>query len=575
MHLWKGLVCPIGLGLFVSCGGGGGPTRVTQQALGLSLSTNAVTVSSYAQAPDLPTAAIDLSISGTIPSTGIFVGGIVTNNGIDSTSSQSVSNNTVAITVNFKSADSLSVGTYYDTITLSATTDQAGTKQIANSPQTVNITYNVLLPPPTFASLSPASACVGGPAFTLTVTGTGFPPDALVLWNGTPVPTTYISATTLNASIPAQAIATAGTALITVSGVDLATSSPVAFPIANSQAVFLDIPAWDIQWDGVNQVIYASILNGASTNPNSIAVIDPASGQIKKTISTDGGTYPPRTGPAVLAMSDDCSFLYAFVYVSQSGVTGVIQRYALPALTLDASCSIPFGIDPINGGYYVRTMQVAPGSPHTIAVTRGVGSEAGGILIFDNAVQRGTALLDTQDSLHNFTSLQWGSDASTLYAADGFAAQGEYAAVNVDANGPALQTDLSGVLIAGGHDIHLVPSTGKIYVGNGQVLDPSSGQTVGSCGAGWNGMVPDPARGLGFFLELNPPHPDGWFGISLHAYDLSNYTALSATTIPTLSLPNGVGFSPSRLVRCGPSVLALGGGGGPICLLTGPFVQGE
>src|SRR5207249_1126651 len=60
------------------------------------------------------------------------------------------------------------------------------------------------------------SATAGGPAFTLTVTGTNFVTGTVVRWNGADRATTYVSATQLTAAIPATDIATAGTAPVTV-----------------------------------------------------------------------------------------------------------------------------------------------------------------------------------------------------------------------------------------------------------------------------------------------------------------------------------------------------------------------
>ncbi|WP_298408586.1 IPT/TIG domain-containing protein, partial [uncultured Chloroflexus sp.] len=51
---------------------------------------------------------------------------------------------------------------------------------------------------------------------TLTVTGTNFVSGSVVRWNGSDRPTTFGSATTLQASIPASDLATAGTASVTV-----------------------------------------------------------------------------------------------------------------------------------------------------------------------------------------------------------------------------------------------------------------------------------------------------------------------------------------------------------------------
>ena len=65
-------------------------------------------------------------------------------------------------------------------------------------------------------SLSPASGSVGGAAFTLTVNGSGFVASSVVRWNGANRPTTFISASQLQAAIDAGDLAAAGTVPVTV-----------------------------------------------------------------------------------------------------------------------------------------------------------------------------------------------------------------------------------------------------------------------------------------------------------------------------------------------------------------------
>jgi hypothetical protein len=69
---------------------------------------------------------------------------------------------------------------------------------------------------PTLTSISPASVLSGGQGFTLDLTGSGFLSNSVVMWNGTPIPTSYQSATKLEATVSATEIATAGTADIAV-----------------------------------------------------------------------------------------------------------------------------------------------------------------------------------------------------------------------------------------------------------------------------------------------------------------------------------------------------------------------
>jgi hypothetical protein len=71
-------------------------------------------------------------------------------------------------------------------------------------------------PIPSISTLSPASAVAGGPAFTLTVNGSGFVSGSVVRWNGSDRTTTFVSSTQLTAAIPASDIAVAGTAQVTV-----------------------------------------------------------------------------------------------------------------------------------------------------------------------------------------------------------------------------------------------------------------------------------------------------------------------------------------------------------------------
>lgn len=69
---------------------------------------------------------------------------------------------------------------------------------------------------PTIIQLVPDSESAGGPAFTLTVHGTGFNTDAVVNWNGSMQATTYVNGSQLTIMVPASAITTAGNVPVTV-----------------------------------------------------------------------------------------------------------------------------------------------------------------------------------------------------------------------------------------------------------------------------------------------------------------------------------------------------------------------
>jgi hypothetical protein len=77
-------------------------------------------------------------------------------------------------------------------------------------------TVSVVNPIPIATELTPRNATVGGPAFTLTIKGAHFVPESIVKVNGSPRITTYVSTTTLRASIPASDLTQGGDLPITI-----------------------------------------------------------------------------------------------------------------------------------------------------------------------------------------------------------------------------------------------------------------------------------------------------------------------------------------------------------------------
>ena len=69
---------------------------------------------------------------------------------------------------------------------------------------------------PAISHLSPESVIAGGSDFTLVVNGSGFETGSVVLWMGTPLPTTFVNRTELLASVGSVLVANPGSADITV-----------------------------------------------------------------------------------------------------------------------------------------------------------------------------------------------------------------------------------------------------------------------------------------------------------------------------------------------------------------------
>ncbi len=86
---------------------------------------------------------------------------------------------------------------------------------------------------PTIGSLTPANWVVGGPNFTLTVSGTSFTPNSKVFWNDGALPTTFVSATQLTATVSTTLLPRPGPIQI---------SAVTPFGAASNSMVYLAAP---------------------------------------------------------------------------------------------------------------------------------------------------------------------------------------------------------------------------------------------------------------------------------------------------------------------------------------------
>ena len=230
------------LGLLAGCGGGGGGNVTSSppsigQATGVpspgsgsggsggtsgsgtaAIAANVSSVSvSASTAGSAPTASVSITAQATSSAVNQIFVGVVTNN----TAIASVTGEggfAVNYTFTFKAPAPLGAGTYHDTITIYGCYDETCTRQVGNSPITIPVTYTVTLGPTQVTSLSPTSTPAGGSGLTLQVNGTGFTAQSVVAWNGTPLPTQYVSPIEIDAQLSSSDVALADVAAITVGG---------------------------------------------------------------------------------------------------------------------------------------------------------------------------------------------------------------------------------------------------------------------------------------------------------------------------------------------------------------------
>ncbi len=159
--------------------------------------------------------------------------------------------------------------------------EQTGTLTIvSNDPQRpqviVRLTGSGLsaipAPTPSISSLHPATIGAGSPAFTMTVTGSNFIPSSQAEWNRTALPTRFISSSLLRVTVPAQTVATAASASVTV-------TNPLPGGSSNAMPVHVDAPGNRARLVNFNLTGCPSVIGTMTvTNPLLFPITIPAGG---------------------------------------------------------------------------------------------------------------------------------------------------------------------------------------------------------------------------------------------------------------------------------------------------------
>jgi hypothetical protein len=353
----------------------------------------------------------------------------------------------------------------------------------------------------------------GGAAFTLTVNGSNLLSQSVVRWNGADRATTFVNGGQLTAAIPASDIASQSTVQVTVfnpspgGGVSTTLAFDVC-PCITSQFA-ATVEANDIVYDPVRQQIYASVASTDPSRGNTVTVINPATGAIVSSVFV--GSEPRK-----LAMSDDAQFLY----VALDGAAAVRQ---VDLATMTAGLQFPLGADSFLGLFYVEDMEVLPGAPNSVAVSRrnqGFSPRHQGVAIYDDGVKR-----PTETPGHTGSNvIVFSESAATLYGYNNETTEFGFRRMLVSSSGVTVATVQSGLISGFGVDIEF--DGGRIYATGGAVVDPASGTLAGSFAA--TGFVrPDVAKARVFFLEPGAQ--------IVRAFDATTFTPAGSVSVPGVS----------------------------------------
>jgi len=258
-----------------------------------------------------------------------------------------------------------------------------------SAPDTFAVEYAV----PVIGALSPDSVFTGS-GFTLTVLGSRFTPQAVVRWNGSSRATTFVSATKLQAAIPASDVASSGSPMITVvhPAPGGGTSAAVAFRVreappritgASPSTASAGGAAFTLIVDGSNFLVGATVQWNGQDRATTRLSASSLQADIPSSDITQAGT--------------------AQLTVLNPGESGVSAPFATPILPASPSVGTPVNVSlPTNDIAYDRTRGMiwasVPGSdaqrgntvtaidPTTgvIGASISVGSEPGPLAISDD-----------------------------------------------------------------------------------------------------------------------------------------------------------------------------------------------
>ena len=367
--------------------------------------------------------------------------------------------------------------------------------------------------------------------------------------------------------IPASALAQVGTVTVSLTNPppgggtsNLATIKVIA---GSDYLRTVNLPANALVWNSQQRVIYAAVAARASSNASSIVAIDPTTGNIVASQTMPGE-------PNLLAISGDQQYLYVGITA-----TATILRLNLPALTKDIQWSVG-PTPPANDANSIYGMQVAPGLPHTLGVAQETASQGGAseLAIYDDGVLRpntGNAVIPPSGYMNVFA---WGGDASTIYATENTETPNAEWIFSINAQGAALTATNPGAFSGTVPQLFYDSSENRLYDTGGDVVDPTTGTSLGSIPSNAASFAIDSAQHRVFFMRGAPFQStlNTNSAAQISVFDQDHFTAEGVIELPAVdSSSPAPGEGVACLIRWGTAGLAFNTGTN-IYILDGPFV---
>lgn len=338
-----------------------------------------------------------------------------------------------------------------------------------------------------------------------------------------------------------------------------ATTAPT--PVPSSIVRQISLPNNDLIYDSSRGTIYASVPAYAGSIGNSIASVDPVTGNISTSI-------PVGSDPSKLALSQNGQYLYTALNGTES-----VRRVDLAAQT--AGLEFPIGhlvVPPVNTPvaypHFVEDMEVLPDNPESVVLTRiyrssGSTSEHAGLVLFDNGVQRGNTLFSDSDAI------EFGGSAERLYSMGNKSSLGSYQKIIINPSGMTVATFAQKLI--GGFNDDMKYDGGLLYSIGGRVVNAEAQRLLGTfrfpAFPSFPLVAPDSQVNRAYYLVGLPPTDSRtattW---TLRVYDTKTFLQVGTLDIP------GVKGAPGPLIRWGKDGLAFGTSGDQIFFIQTSLV---
>lgn len=403
-------------------------------------------------------------------------------------------------------------------------------------------------------SLVPQQAPANGGDIRITINGANFAPDSVACWNcgyfaSSFLPTSYASPTQLNVTIPSSLTAAPGPQHVSVfdPGTNLFSTDTLTFTVSSAsnggtQVTALNLAGLAMAWDSQSGLIYVGVANYDGAYPNSIVAINGANGSVTQSQAVTADPY-------LLSVSTDGQYLYAGFLTAT-----VMTQLQLPALQSPLTWTLSNPVD--SAVYTAGDIRVAPGSPHTTAVTlfnlQSNPDETGGVVIYDDNTQRPTFVPGWGGGQNIYDTLAWSASDQILTAACSAGCLSNTPVsplyqIQVTQSGANLASVGSAPFSQG--EIHSDFGTGLIYSDDGNVADPTTQAVVGTYGA--SGLVaPDSSLNRVFILGQTQAQANT-SNFTIESFDEKAYTPVSSIAL------NDIHGTPAQLIRWGASGLAV------------------